>query len=91
MPTINMQAAKTHLSRLVERAVAGEEIVIAKAGRPCVRLVPCVPEHTPRSLGGWEGKVRIAKDFDDTPEELIHLFEGSGTLAKGRASPRAKR
>jgi prevent-host-death family protein len=74
--TINIHEAKTHLSRLVEEAVAGEEIIIAKAGRPYVRLVPCVPEQTPRTLGGWEGRVRIADDFDTTPDELIDLFEG---------------
>jgi len=76
MKAVNIQEAKTHLSRLVEEAVAGEEIVIAKAGRPCVRLVPCAPERTPRQLGGWEGQVVIADDFDETPEEVVRLFEG---------------
>jgi prevent-host-death family protein len=74
--SVNVQEAKTHLSRLLEEAVAGEEIVIAKAGRPYVKLVPCLRETTPRTLGGWEGKLEIAEDFDNTPEEVIRLFEG---------------
>ncbi|MBI5482157.1 MAG: type II toxin-antitoxin system Phd/YefM family antitoxin [Deltaproteobacteria bacterium] len=76
MKAVNIQQAKTHLSRLVEEAVAGEDIVIAKAGRPRVRLVPCEPERTPRALGGWEGQLVIAEDFDDTPEDVVRLFEG---------------
>lgn len=79
MKTVNIQEAKTHLSRLVEEAVAGEEVVIAKAGRPYVRLVPCVPERMPRALGGWEGKVKIADDFDEPSDELVALFEGRGS------------
>lgn len=59
--------------------MAGEDIVIAKSGRPYVRLVSCVPENTPRSLGGWEGRVRMAKDFDQTPVDVIALFEGCAT------------
>lgn len=79
---INIQQAKTHLSRLLEEAVAGEEIVIAKAGRPYVRMVPCVREQTPRILGGWEGKLRIADDFDETPDEVVRLFEGAPGAGK---------
>jgi prevent-host-death family protein len=74
--SINIQEAKTHLSRLLEEAVAGEDIVIAKAGRPYVRLVPCLPERSPRILGAWKGSVRIAEDFDETSQEVIALFEG---------------
>ena len=76
MKSINVQQAKTHLSRLLEEAVEGEDIIIAKAGRPYVRLVSCLPEATPRKLGGWEGRVRVAADFDETPDEIIQLFEG---------------
>jgi prevent-host-death family protein len=78
MKTVNIHEAKTQLSRLLEEAARGEEIVIAKAGRPYVRLVPCLPERTPRTLGGWEGRVRIAEDFDQTPEEVVAAFEGRG-------------
>ena len=76
MKVVNVQQAKTHLSRLLEEAVAGEEIIIAKAGRPYVRLVSCTTGETPRKLGEWEGKVRMAEDFDETPGEIIKLFEG---------------
>ena len=82
MKRVNVQEAKTHLSRLLEDAVAGEEIVIAKAGRSYVRLTPCLPEHTPRKLGGWAGRVRIADDFDETPDEVIALFEGRDRKTK---------
>ena len=87
--TVNIHAAKTHLSRLVEQAVAGEEIVIAKAGRPCVQLTPCAPERAPRILGGWEGKLRIAPDFDRVDTGVLGLFEG-GEL-RGARKARAKR
>jgi prevent-host-death family protein len=86
--TVNVQEAKTHLSRLLEEAAAGEEIVIAKAGKPYVRLVPCLPEQSPRPLGGWEGKVWIADDFDETPEEVIRLFEGKASARARRARRR---
>lgn len=69
-----MHDAKTHLSQLVERAAAGEEIVIAKAGVPRVRLVP-VEERPPRVGGQWKGRVWMAPDFDDN-ENIIRLFEG---------------
>ena len=88
MRTVNVQEAKTHLSRLLEEAVEGEEIVIAKAGKPYVRLVPCLPEQSPRPLGGWEGKVWIAADFDETPEEVIRLFEGKRPSRPRRARRR---
>ena len=62
---LNLYEAKTQLSRLVERAAAGEEIFIAKAGRPMARLVPLDCASLPRRPGGWEGQVFIAEDFDD--------------------------
>jgi prevent-host-death family protein len=83
MKLINIQAAKTHLSRLVEQAAAGEEIVIAKAGRPYVKLVPCTPAVSPRKLGGWEG-VHIPDDFDNVDADVIRLFEGDGHSAAAR-------
>ncbi len=63
MEIVNSYQAKTQLSRLIRRALAGERIVIARAGRPLVELKPY--EHTrPRVAGLWKGKVRIARDFD---------------------------
>jgi prevent-host-death family protein len=73
----NLYEAKTSLSRLVERAASGEEIIIAKAGKPLARLVPMPKASTPRKPGGWEGKVVIADDFDaPLPEEILAAFEG---------------
>jgi len=74
---INMHEAKTELSRLVERALAGEEVVIARAGVPVVRLVP-IAQKGQRKLGQWRGKVRMAPDFDaPLPEEELQQWEGS--------------
>jgi prevent-host-death family protein len=73
----NIYEAKTSLSKLVERAAAGEEIIIAKAGRPRARLVPFARHAEPRRPGGWEGKVWIADDFDEPlPPEILAGFEG---------------
>jgi prevent-host-death family protein len=73
----NVHAAKTHLSRLVDRAAGGEEVIIGKAGRPLVRLVPYVEDKTPRQPGRWAGRMTVADDFDATPGWLLDAFEGS--------------
>lgn len=76
MPTtVNIHEAKTHLSRLLARAAAGEDIVIAKAGRPIARLVAYEGRSAPRQPGQLRGRIRMAEDFDDTPEWLIDAFE----------------
>lgn len=73
---VNIYEAKTHLSELVERAEAGEEIVIARAGRPVARLVPLLAVRG-RKPGSWRGKVWIAPDFDaPLPDDLQRAFEG---------------
>jgi len=73
----NLYEAKTSLSKLVERAAAGEEIIIAKAGKPMARLTPFARRRGPRVPGGWEGRVWMAADFDEPlPEELLEIFEG---------------
>lgn len=69
-----MHEAKTHLSRLVERVEAGEEITIARAGRPVARLVPIQRASEPRPLGLWRGKVVIGPDFDDPLPEFDEAF-----------------
>ncbi len=74
--TVNIHEAKTHLSRLVERVEGGEEVVIARAGRPVARLVPFRVRTAPRTPGLWRGRIRLADDFDATPETLIADFEG---------------
>jgi prevent-host-death family protein len=74
---LNIYEAKTHLSELVERAQAGEEIVIAKAGRPMARLVPLRHAGPARAPGRWAKSVTIAADFDaPLPEEILRAFEG---------------
>ena len=73
--TVNIHEAKTHLSRLVARAAAGEEIVIAKAGEPLARLVAYEEQRAPRQFGRLKGKIWIAEDFDETPQWLIDAFE----------------
>ena len=80
MDTVNLSDAETDLSNLVERAAAGEEIVIAKAGRPMARLVPYTTRRTtPRPLGLLAGQVWVGPDFDDPlPEEILAAFEGRG-------------
>jgi len=74
---VNVHEAKTHLSRLLERVAAGEEVIIGKAGRPVARLVPYVEDPRPRVPGRWRNQVRVAEDFDATPEEVLAAFEGS--------------
>jgi prevent-host-death family protein len=74
--TVNMHQAKTSLSRLVERALAGEEIVIARNGEPLVKLVPVAKERKPRVPGQGKGKIWIGPDFEFTDDEITELFEG---------------
>lgn len=64
--TVNIHAAKTHLSRLIERVEGGEEIVIARAGRPVAKLVPLADKakRAPRRFGLWRGLVTLAPDYD---------------------------
>ena len=74
-PTVNIHEAKTHLSRLIERVESGQEVVIARAGRPVARLVPYHSRTTPRTPGLWRGRVRLAPDFDETDDVLVDAFE----------------
>ena len=74
MKTSNIHEAKSQLSKLIDRAMRGEEIVIAKAGQPMVRLVPFQTDQKPRHGGQWKGRVRIAKDFDILPSDIAAAF-----------------
>lgn len=77
MSIVNMHEAKTHLSRLVERAAAGEEIIIAKNGKPMAKLIPVTPDLSPRVPGSMRGQIWIAEDFDDElPADLLAAFYG---------------
>jgi prevent-host-death family protein len=77
--TVSLYQAKTHLSRLVDRAAEGEEIVISKSGRPRARLVPLEDTRALRVPGKGKGKWHVSKDFDDPlPKAVIRDFEGRG-------------
>ncbi|MBT9614338.1 MAG: type II toxin-antitoxin system Phd/YefM family antitoxin [Burkholderiales bacterium] len=74
---MNIHEAKTHLSRLVDEVSAGEELTIAKAGKPLARLVPIKLAKQVRKPGFLKGKIRIANDFDaPLPGDLLDAFEG---------------
>ena len=84
MQTINIHEAKTHLSRLVEAASAGEEIVIAKAGKPMARLVPLLhAQREPRTLGVLAGKFEVPADIDSMfTVDIEAMFHGAAANAK---------
>ena len=76
MQITNISEAKASLSKLVEKVLSGEEVIIGKAGKPVAKLVPFELDTSPRRLGAgnWKGKIQIADDFDDLPEEVLNLF-----------------
>ncbi len=77
MQTVNIHEAKTHLSRLLEDVAAGEEIIIAKAGKPMAKLVPIETEKPRIRLGLLAGMGTVPDDFDDPlPDEVLAAFEG---------------
>jgi antitoxin (DNA-binding transcriptional repressor) of toxin-antitoxin stability system len=90
MKTVNVQYAKTQLSRLLEEAAAGETIVIGKAGKPMAMLVAWRPALEKRPLGGWRGQVRIADDFDAPSPEVEQLFLGEKPARQRTRKPRTK-
>jgi prevent-host-death family protein len=78
MRQVNIHEAKTHLSQLLEEAARGDEIIIAKAGKPIARLVAVHGDTTPRPRGLLNGKIWIADDFDaPLPDEILQSFTGS--------------
>ncbi len=75
MKPVNIHEAKTHLSRLVEQVIGGEEVVIAKRGRPVAKLVRF--PSSPRKPGRLKGRIRLAPDFDaPLPESIAAAFRG---------------
>jgi len=77
MSRYNIHEAKTNLSKLLKQAAAGEEVIIAKAGIPVVRLVPANPTISDRVLGTEIGRILIPDDFDaPLPEDVLKDFEG---------------
>ncbi len=76
MPTVNIHEAKTHLSRLLARVEAGEDVVIARNGRPVARLVPC-EQQGKREFGVLKGRIKLDDSFfDPLPEEELAAWEG---------------
>ena len=83
MTTVNIHEAKTHLSRLLERVAVGDEIVIAKSGKPIAKLVPYrEAKRGPRVPDTEKGKIWISEDFDEFTPDLEKDFEGDDDLWK---------
>lgn len=77
MTTINIYAAKTQLSKLIEMAAAGQDVIIARGGKPIARLTRLHAPKRKLRFGLLKGKIKVAKDFDaPLPEEVLALFEG---------------
>jgi prevent-host-death family protein len=80
MDIVNIHEAKTHLSRLVEKAAKGEAFIIAKAGKPLVKVVPleeAPPKPAPNPIGFMKGRLQVPDDFDRMFEdEIVKMFEG---------------
>ncbi len=76
MKTVNVSEAKKRLSQLLDLAASGEEVIIAKAGKPMARLIPYQVKRKSRKPGYWKGKVKIAKYFDELPEDISRAFRG---------------
>jgi prevent-host-death family protein len=75
MKIVNTHEAKTHLSQLLDRAAKGEEIIIARAGKPIARLVAYLCQDSARTGGQWKGLVRIGEDFDEPlPDDIAGPF-----------------
>ncbi len=74
---VSVYDAKTNLSRLLDRAAGGEEIVITRNGRPVAKLVAATAARKPRELGTLTGRIRIKKNFDaPLPDDMLGAFEG---------------
>jgi len=75
MSQFGMHEAKTQLSRLVERAIAGEDVVITRSGKPVARIVPVQDQSSLAAAWGiWKGKVWMADDFDELPDDIAEAF-----------------
>ena len=76
MTTVNIHEAKTHLSRLIDQAVNGQPFIIAKAGKPLVKVIALDAPTSPRRLGFLEGEISVPKDFDRMGDEAIAAMLG---------------
>ena len=73
---VNVYEAKTQLSKLIDRAMAGEDVVISRSGKPMVRLVPVATRPARRTPGSARGQIRMAPDFDELPDDVAAAFRG---------------
>ncbi len=76
MQVFNIHEAKTNLSKLIEKVLKGESVVIAKAGKPVVKLILHKKALKPRKPGLWKGKIFVPDDFNEEDEEINKLFYG---------------
>lgn len=76
MQLVNIYQAKTQLSQLVQMVQQGQDVVIAKAGKPVVRVVPFELKVQPRKPGLWKNKIKIKADFDKEDKQINQLFHG---------------
>lgn len=76
MQIFNIHQTKTNLSKLLEKMQKGEDIIIAKSGKPIAKLVPYEEKLKPRKAGLWKGKIWVSDDFDDEDPEINKLFYG---------------
>ena len=82
MVKVNINEAKTQLSRLLLRVAAGEEVIVTKAGKPVARIVAVTEPQESRPLGLDHGRFRVPDDFNEPlPEDLLAAFEGRGGVA----------
>jgi prevent-host-death family protein len=89
---VNIHEAKTHLSRLLQRVAAGEEITIARAGVPVARLVAVEKKNAKRPLGFARDKIWVADDFDaPLPEDILAAFYGEKIPVKKKARMRKRK
>lgn len=84
---VNVYEAKTQLSKLLQQVEAGDEIVIARHGKPVARLVPLQRTAAPRQLGLLRGKIWMSPDFDEPDQELIDLMETALVVANEADQP----
>jgi prevent-host-death family protein len=88
---VNIHEAKTHLSRLLQRVIAGEEITIARAGVPVARLVAVERPPSPRPMGMDRGRFTVPQDFNDPlPDDLLALFYGEEPKPDARAKKKRR-
>ena len=80
MPVMNIHQAKTHLSRLLEQVAAGEEVIIARAGKPVARIVPYEKPAEPRKPGLLKGQIWTAPGWDQPDEDVVESFYNSSVF-----------